>query len=147
MVDDEKNSAQNSLFGDSSESLPAPELPRAYVWDPLEKLRHEFDAVGFYLSAHPLDSMSTQLKRLRVVKSSDVENALAKSPSSRLRMAGIIVKKQEKISQKGNKFAFVQVSDTNGVYELMMFSDLLSSSRDMLTSGTPVLFGVDASNE
>lgn len=142
-MDEEKNSAQNSLFGDASQSLPAPELPKAYVWDPLEKLRNEFEAVGFYLSAHPLDSMSTQLKRLRVVKSSEVEEALLKSPSSRLRMAGIVVKKQEKISQKGNKFAFLQVSDTGGVYELTMFSDVLSASREILTAGTPILLSAD----
>ncbi len=142
-IDEERSSAQNSLFGDSTQSLPVPPLERAVKWDPLEKLRNEFEAVGFYLSAHPLDSMSTQLKRLRVVKSSEIAEALAKSPSSRLRMAGIVVKKQEKISQKGNKFAFMQVSDTGGVYEVTMFSDVLSSSREILTAGTPILLSVD----
>jgi len=60
-----------------------------------------------------------------------------------LRMAGIVVKKQEKMSQKGNKFAFMQVSDTQGVFEVTMFSDLLSATREILIPGTPILLSCD----
>jgi len=142
-VDEEKNSAQNSLFGDNAQNLPAPELVKMKKWDPLEKLRYEFEAVGFYLSAHPLESMTSQLKKLKVVQSAEIAEALENSPSSRLRMAGIVVKKQEKMSQKGNKFAFMQVSDTQGVFEVTMFSDLLSATREILIPGTPILLSCD----
>lgn len=140
----EKESGQESLFGGGAESsLPEPELPKADEWEPLERLRHEFDAVGFYLSAHPLDNMTTQLERLRVVPSTKVALALNDSPTNRLRMAGIVVRKQERTSQKGNRFAFVQVSDPYGVFEMMVFSDLLGASRDLLEAGTPILLTVD----
>ncbi len=144
-VDEEKNSDQNSLFGGDSDDggLPAPKLEVAKKFDPLERLRNEFEAIGFYLSAHPLDNMTTQLKRLRVVSLAEVKSALRKSPSKRLKMAGIVVRKVEKISQKGNKFAFVQISDATGVYEMTLFSDLLSASRDLLVAGTPILVSVD----
>jgi DNA polymerase-3 subunit alpha len=142
-VAEEKNSGQASLFGGAQPSLPAPELPKADKWEPLEYLRHEFDAVGFYLSSHPLDNMKTQLERLRVVPSSRVREALQSSPASRLRMAGIVVRKQERTSQKGNRFAFVQISDAEGVYEVMVFSELLGQARDLLAAGTPILLSVD----
>ena len=142
-VVEEKNSGQASLFGGAQQSLPAPELPKADKWDPLEYLRHEFEAVGFYLSSHPLDNMISQLERLRVVPSSKVQEALQSSPSNRLRMAGIVVRKQERTSQKGNRFAFVQVSDAFGVYEVMIFSELLGQARDLLNAGTLILLSVD----
>ncbi len=140
---EEKNSGQESLFGGAEQSLPAPPLPQAVKWEPLELLRHEFDAVGFYLSAHPLDNMTSQLERLRVVPSSEVKAALQSSASSRLRMAGIVVRKQERTSQKGNRFAFVQISDAQGVYEVMVFSELLGQARELLAAGNAVLLSVD----
>jgi DNA polymerase-3 subunit alpha len=142
-VAEERNSNQTSLFGGAQQSLPAPELPKADKWDPLEYLKHEFEAVGFYLSSHPLDNMASQLERLRVVPSSKVQEALQSSPSNRLRMAGIVVRKQERTSQKGNRFAFVQVSDAFGVYEVMIFSELLGQARDLLEAGTLILLAVD----
>jgi len=141
---EEKASGQESLFGGGgTESLPEPALPQADKWEPLEGLRHEFEAVGFYLSAHPLDNMTTQLERLRVVPSSQVQQALNASATNRLRMAGIVVRKQERTSQKGNRFAFVQMSDPYGVFEMMVFSELLNASREHLEAGTPILLTVD----
>ena len=141
---EEKKSGQESLFGGASDNaLPEPPLPKVEKLEPLELLRLEFEAVGFYLSSHPLDSMTTQLERLRVVPSSKVREALQASPTNRLRMAGIVVRKQERTSQKGNRFAFVQVSDAQGVFEVMVFSEVLGQSREMLEAGTPVLLSVD----
>ena len=87
--------------------------------------------------------MTTQLERLRVTPSTKVEEALHGSPTNRLRMAGIVVRKQERTSQKGNRFAFVAVSDPYGVFEMMVFSDLLNASRELLEAGTPILLSVD----
>ena len=142
---EEKASGQESLFGGGGggTGLPEPPLAKAPQWEPLEHLRHEFDAVGFYLSSHPLDNMITQLERLRVVPSTKVASALKASAGNRLRMAGIVVRKQERTSQKGNRFAFVQVSDNYGVFEMMVFSDLLNASRELLEAGTPILLSVD----
>ncbi|MCK5556603.1 MAG: DNA polymerase III subunit alpha, partial [Alphaproteobacteria bacterium] len=141
---EEKKSGQANLFGGEQQELPAPELSKVEKWEPLEYLRHEFEAVGFYLSSHPLDNMTAQLDRLRVVPSSKVMEALQKSPTSRLRMAGIVIRKQERTSRKGNRFAFVQVSDSYGVYEVTLFSELLSQCRELLEAGMPILLSVDA---
>jgi len=58
---------------------------------------------------------------------------------------GIHLKKQERVSAKsGNKFAFLQMSDATGVYEVMIFSDTLARCREFLEPGTALLVNVDA---
>jgi DNA polymerase-3 subunit alpha len=140
----EKESGQESLFGGADDvQLDKPPLPKIIPYEPLEKLEKEFKAVGFYLSAHPLDSMEVQLDRLGITSFSNVQRRLREVPGSRLKMAGIVTKKQEKISAKGNRFAFVQLSDSTGVYEAMIFSEVLSASRDIIQVGNTVLAEVD----
>jgi DNA polymerase-3 subunit alpha len=47
---------------------------------------------------------------------------------ARFQMAGVMLKKQEKVSQKGSKYAFLQLSDPTGIYEVTLFSELLAAS-------------------
>ena len=65
---DEKESGQVSFFGDADEGqgLGMPDLPQCAPWDQLEQLAREFKAVGFYLSAHPLDSREKQFENLKI---------------------------------------------------------------------------------
>ncbi len=108
----------------------------------MDRLRHEFEAIGFYLSAHPLDAYGAGLKRLRVVQAVDLPGVLARE-KGRQKAAGIVTGKQERTSRKGNRFAFVQISDASGVFEVMLFSDLLSKCHDLLESGEPLLVTLD----
>ena len=65
--------------------------------------------------------------------------------AARVQMAGILLKKQEKISSKsGKKYAFLQLSDSTGVYEVMIFSEALAFAREFLIEGTALLLTVDA---
>jgi DNA polymerase-3 subunit alpha len=110
----------------------------------MERLRYEFDAIGFYLSAHPLDAYGTSLERLRVVPMADVPKLQTLEPG-RKTVAGIVVTKQERrAKQSGNPFAFIQLSDKSGVFEIVVFSEVLNKSRDLLVAGQPVLVQVDA---
>lgn len=144
----ERESGQVSLFGGGDDGTGAEELPpltKVDEWDQLEILSKEFGAIGFYLSAHPLDTKADQLEQLGVTKYTDVERALRKASNSRLHMAGILIRKQERVSAKsGNKFAFLQLSDATGVFEVMIFSDTLARSRDVLVPGTGLMVSLDA---
>ncbi|MCG5242877.1 DNA polymerase III subunit alpha [Azospirillum doebereinerae] len=133
-----------SLFGGGGGGLPEPNLPKVKDWDPLEKLKHEFGAIGFYLSAHPLDAYSGPLGRMKVVRSADLATAAARGGSTRYKMAGIVVSKKEKTAKSGNRFAFVELSDATGGYEVTLFSEILAVNRELLEPGTPVLMTVDA---
>ncbi|MCB9989176.1 MAG: DNA polymerase III subunit alpha [Rhodospirillales bacterium] len=138
---EERESGQNSLFGGDAEgeALAMPALSDVRDWDPLERLKKEFDAVGFYLSAHPLDTKAGQLEGMGIVPMARVEEKLAHRSSALIEMAGVLLKKQVKVSAKGNKFAFLQLSDSTGVYEVTLFSETLARVKDMLEPGEGLL--------
>jgi DNA polymerase-3 subunit alpha len=140
----ERESAQENLFGNADASV-TPDLVLTEVadWPAMERLRHEFEAIGFYLSAHPLDAYGGGLERLGVVRAADLEAAMERDPG-RKRLAGIVIGKQERTSRQGNRFAFIQLSDTSGVYEVVVFSDLLAATRDLLNGGEPLLLTVES---
>ncbi len=64
---DERSSNQASLFEGGASERVVPALPPAEAWLPLDALAHEFDAVGFHLSGHPLDDYASALARARVI--------------------------------------------------------------------------------
>ncbi len=144
--EEERKSGQVSLFGsEAGAKMVALDLPEVEPWDPLEKLRHEFEAVGFYLSAHPLDTKALQLERLGIVPVAEVEQHLASRPVAILDMAGVLLKKQIKVSPKtGNKYAFLQLSDATGVYEVTLFSETLAQAKDILVEGQSLLLKITA---
>jgi DNA polymerase-3 subunit alpha len=142
---EEKESGQVSLFGGEEQSgLGMPALAVVKDWDPLEKLAKEFGAVGFYLSAHPLDSRQKQFENLGIASVVKVESELSTKSIARFQMAGVLLKKQEKISAKGNKYAFLQLSDPTGIFEVTLFSEILAASREFLVAGETLLLTVDA---
>ncbi|MCB1782900.1 MAG: DNA polymerase III subunit alpha [Alphaproteobacteria bacterium] len=146
-IQQEKESGQVSLFGDSSDSgggLGLPELPSIKPWDPLEKLAKEFAAVGFYLSAHPLDTRQSQFERMNIASLAQVEEDLKAKHMARFQMAGVLLKKQEKVSQKGSKYAFLQLSDPTGIFEVTIFSETLHAARSYLEAGQSLLLTVEA---
>ena len=141
---EERNSNQNSLFGDAA-AAPKPKLPAVRDWGSMEKLQNEFESMGFYFSSHPLESFGKSLGRLGVIKSAELGPLLSNTRSeTRVRLAGTVIDRQERTSARGNRFAFVQFSDQSGTFEVMIFSELLSSRRDMLQAGTAVLVTADA---
>lgn len=151
-LEEERASGQVSLFGGPDESggaggLGLPDLPETKPWDQLERLAKEFASVGFYLSAHPLDGKLEQFERLGVMSVQELEERLLNTSAIRTQLAGVLLKKQERVSQKGSKYAFLQLSDPTGVYEVMIFSELLAATRDLLIPGEMLLLNVDAESK
>jgi len=115
-----------------------PQLQDYEEWTPLERLRQEFQALGFYLSAHPLEAYEDTLSHMGLMKSADL---LEKAKSGAFggeggcQLAGVVITKQERASKTGQKFAFVQFSDPSGMFEVAVFSEMLSQYRDVLTPG------------
>ena len=133
----EKKTGQNNLFGESNDLLSYPDLKLTDDWDNSEKLKKEYEAVGFYLSSHPLDEYSKFFKSKNICKFSEL-NDLLKSGPKLIKMSGSIISKQERISNKGNKFAFIQFSDPSGFFEATAFSDILELYSCLLyTSPSP----------
>ena len=139
----DRESNQQSLFGDAGAELPPPTDRRPDVadWPKMERLAQESEAVGLYLSAHPLDAYTERLKRLRVTPFADLAGS---TPGSTVRLAGVVLDKQERTSAKGNRFAFVQLTDSSGQYEVVVFSELLTASRALLEANSRVLLSAEA---
>jgi len=143
---DDRNSAQGGLFGDAGEALPAPRLPMPEDWLPNERLGQEHTAVGFYLSGHPLDDYAGALKRKNVLTLDELHQKAA-GGTVVAKIAGSVAGKQERKSARGNRFAFVQLSDPTGLYEVTVFSDTLEKFRDLLEPGQNIVLSVKAELE
>lgn len=145
-IHEQKGSAQVSLFGEAGDDLPEPRLSPVSDWLPAERLAEEFKAVGFYLSGHPLDDYMPALKRQDVVT---LDEVMAKAERGPLvaKLAGVVAGRQERKSARGNRFAFAQLSDPTGAYEVTLFSETLEKSREHLETGSKVVVTVEATME
>jgi len=141
----EREDGQGSLFGVGLGDRPA--LPLVDDWPPVEKLQHEFAAIGFYLSSHPLDAYGRSLERAGILRSADLPSALAANGATRFRLAGIVLGRKERTSARGNRFAFVQMSDPSGVFEVTLFAEMLSEARTLFDGGQPLVVTVDVRSE
>ncbi len=145
-IHDQKNSNQVSLFGVAGDDLPEPRLSPAPDWLPAERLSEEFKAIGFYLSGHPLDDYMPALKRKQVLTLDQVTEKARSGPFI-AKMAGVVAGRQERKSARGNRFAFAQLSDPSGAYEVTLFSDTLEKSREFLETGSQVVLTAEATME
>ena len=145
-IHDQRASNQVSLFGEAGDDLPEPRLSPSDDWLPNERLTEEHKAIGFYLSGHPLDDYMGPLKRKDVMTLAEVTAKAERQPLV-AKLAGSISGKQERKSARGNRFAFVQLSDPTGLYEVTVFSDTLEAARDVIEPGTNVVLTVEANME
>ncbi|MEQ1576999.1 MAG: DNA polymerase III subunit alpha, partial [Hyphomicrobium sp.] len=134
----------SDLFGGSA--APVLDLKPQTAWTPMDRLANEFDAVGFFLSGHPLDQYGKVLGKLGVIRFVDFEQAVQRGASAG-QLAGIVIAARERRSAKGNKFAFAMFSDPSGQFEAVIFSDTLAAAGNLLEAGTPVLLSVEAERD
>lgn len=131
----ERNSTQVNLFGDEETVMAEPELPDMPKWGLVEKLEQELSAVGFYISGHPLERQLANLQRRKFTMVDDITEGLA-SRGQVIRVAGVLHKCQERISGRtGKRFAYLNLSDPTGEYEIFIGEDLLGANRELLNAG------------
>ncbi len=118
-------------------------LPAVEPWLPAQRLQREFDAVGFFLSGHPLDDYATALKRLRVQPWSEFARAV-KAGGNAGRVAGTVVSRTERRTRNGTKMGIIGLSDPSGHYEAVLFAEGLAQYRDLLEPGSAVLLFLTA---
>lgn len=145
-VHEARISAQVSLFGEAGDDLPEPRLVNCDDWLPVERLAEEHQAIGFYLSGHPLDDYMPALKRKGVLTLEALTRQAERGPTV-AKLAGSVSSRQERKSAKGNRFAFVQLSDPTGLYEVTVFSETLEATRQFLEPGSAVVLTVEATME
>ena len=139
----EKAVRQDPLFGEAE----APSLTvQAAPWSESERLRREFDAVGFFLSGHPLEAYDAALKRLRATRWAEFARAV-RAGASTARLGASVLDRAERRSRNGGKIGVVQLSDPSGRYEAILFEEGLNQFRDLLEKGADVLVTLQAGVE
>ncbi len=133
---------QNDMFGNASDA-PTIMLPQVEPWLPADRLRREYDAIGFFLSGHPLDDYATVLKRLRVQSWAEFSRAV-KTGATAGKVAATVVSRMERRTKTGNKMGIMGLSDPTGHFEAVLFSEGLAQYRDVLEPGAAVLLQLGA---
>ena len=142
---EEQSSDQAGLFQlDSAPQLARASLPIGEDWMPMDMLMEEFKALGFYFSGHPLDAYESELSRLNVVSYSEAQDAVLQDDESAFQLAGVVRSVKMRRSKSGKPFAWVEISDASGEYEVTVFSRVLESAHDLIEVGTLLLVSVSA---
>jgi DNA polymerase III subunit alpha len=133
---------QNDMFGGAPDA-PSIMLPQIEPWLPAERLRREYDAIGFFLSGHPLDDYAAALKRLRVQSWAEFSRAV-KTGATAGKVAATVVSRMERRTKTGNKMGIIGLSDPTGHFEAVLFSEGLAQYRELLEPGAAVLLQLGA---
>jgi DNA polymerase III subunit alpha len=144
----ERESGQVSLFfnvgasggGGAVEEIRLSAMPD---WPVHERLGEEFSAMGFYLSGHPLDAYGPALKRLGASTYAALLEDRRRG-GFKAKIAGTLIKKNERRGRNDQMYAFVSFSDPTGMFEVMLFPEVLAASRPLLEAGKSLLITASA---
>ncbi|WP_075534543.1 DNA polymerase III subunit alpha [Candidatus Pelagibacter communis] len=117
-------------------------LKKIEDWKFEDRLSKEFEAVGFFISDHPLNQFRDSFEDYNIISYIDFNNNEIKEAN----IAATILKIQEKKTQKGNSYAIVKLTDLGSVFELFLFSDVLESNRDILIEGNSIILTLTKNN-
>ena len=133
---------QAELFGSciAPEPIKIPDVPG---WLAAERLQREYDAVGFFLTGHPLDDYAGVLRSLQVQSWAAFSRAV-KAGVTAGKVAATVVSRAERRTKTGNKMGIIGLSDPSGQYEAVIFAEGLAQYRDLLEPGSPVLLQMTA---
>ncbi len=127
-----QNSAQVSLFGESSEvQVPEPEVPPCEEWGTMEKLAREKEVVGIYISGHPLDDFKIEMNTFcnaEVSLFNDLENYVNRE----LTFGGVVTDVQHRVSKQGKGWAAFTIEDYIDSYEFRIFGEEYLKFRHFL---------------
>ncbi len=127
-----KNSAQVSLFGDASEvQIPEPEVPPCEPWHNMQTLKAEKEVVGLFLSAHPLDDFKLELKHYcntDLQAFSHIEDYINKE----MKIAGVITDVNHRVSKNGKGYASFILEDYKDSHEFRIFGEDYLRNRHYL---------------
>ncbi len=137
-VQKERNDPQMGLFdlADNQPSINAPVLPEIGEWDGKQFLAFEKEALGFYLSGHPLTRYEEVLDKFTNANAISIKEL---QDGGVIRIGGLVRSTKNIKTKKGELMAFVTIEDMHGAVEVIVFSRVFSDVRDLLVEDRPVL--------
>src|SRR5699024_6040726 len=118
-----KNSAQTSLFGEGSgEEIPEPMIPPCEEWATMMKLKKEREVVGIYISGHPLDDFKKEIDHFCTGRLADFNN-MENNVGREISFAGVITDVQHLVSKNGKGWGIFTVEDYTDSYDFKIFGE------------------------
>ena len=142
---DEATAGQGDIFGSLGEPEPL-RIPPHKPWQASDRLQREYDAIGFFLTGHPLDDYAGILKRLRVQTYAEFVRA-ARGGVTVGRLAATVLDRTERRTKSGSKMGILNLSDRTGHFEAIIFQEGLNQYRDTLEPGQAVILVVQGQVE
>ena len=115
-------------------SLP-PALPDVQEWDQKELLRAERDAIGFFITGHPLDKYERDLKRFADATTEDLRN---REQQAKVKLGGVVLTLKLKNSKKGDRYATFNLEDRWGAVEVIAWPETYRRCEGAIHSDEPV---------
>ena len=118
-----ENSAQVSLFGEASDvQIAEPVVPPCEDWGTMEKLSREKEVVGIYISGHPLDDFSIEMKTF-CNGTIDLFNDLEAIVNKEVTFGGVVTDVQHRVSKQGKGWAIFTIEDYTDSFEFRIFGE------------------------
>ena len=136
-----RDNVQASLFGESlQDEIIVPRPPASAPWSTLEKLKHEMEVAGIYLSAHPLDDYRHEIGHAATITIDQMEAQKEDNRDGfRHRICGIITEVQHRTTQRGEGFGIFRVQDYYGSLEIRLFKEKYLQFKPLLNEGQAVM--------
>ena len=132
----DKQMNQNTLFGGSNAiAITRPEIPQTEEWSILEKLNREKELIGIYLSAHPLDPFSVEMKYMVNTQLADI-NIIPEGKE--FSVAGLVMSARNAISKNGKPWGSLTIEDMSGSYEFRFFGKEYEEFQSFIREGAPL---------
>jgi DNA polymerase-3 subunit alpha len=125
----DRERGQTGLFGGGSDAQAVPHLPDVAPWSQMELSNQEKAAVGFYLSAHPLDGYTSILQSLHIRNIADHGEIAG---GSSIVLAGIVSAAQVRWSKRGNRFCTFRLEDQSMTVKCLAWSDAYDKFGEFL---------------
>jgi DNA polymerase III subunit alpha len=141
IIQRDRQSGQINMFGlmKGKKKGHAPVLPDVPAWDSRVTIQFEKEALGFYISGHPLDFYADQLAALCTADTQEVKE---KREGAEVVLCGMVSVIKELTTKKGDRMAFLSLEDREGLLEVVSFSDTFPQTRPLLEGDEPlVVFG------
>jgi len=139
-VQREKQQGQESLFGMEEmvtrSGSSYGELPDVAEWDDKLRLNNEKEALGFYITGHPLSRYAEDIKRFATC---DLSGLVERNDKEEVRVCGIVSGKKELVTKKGDRMAFITLEDLTGSLEVVVFPEAFQAAADYLGGDDPLM--------
>ncbi len=131
----EREQGQTSIFGGDTGDMAAasgladPVFPDIPEWDQSQLLKYERELTGFYITAHPLSRFEAALKKFSTATTATLSEV---GDGKEVKLCGIVTTVKVLTTKKGDRMAYVQIEDPQGLVEIIVFPDLFKSASDLL---------------